>query len=88
MKAHVQCDLLQGSEEEEITPEFVLPPQTLVTDYSEFWGEGNKRLSYFLISYFPWSSLVPKSQPQKFNVLAVNNKAYGSQVMGSKMWRK
>ena len=36
MKAHVQCDLLQGSEEEEITPEFVLPPQTLVTDYSEF----------------------------------------------------
>ena len=67
---------------------FVLPPQTLVTDYSEFWGEGNKHLSYFLISYFPWSSLVPKSQPQKFNVLAVDNKAHGSQVMGSKMWRK
>ena len=56
---------------------FVLPSQTLVTEYSE-------ALSYFWI--FPWSSLVPKSQPQKFHVLAVNNKTHGSQVMGSKMW--
>ena len=63
---------------------FVLPPQTLVTEYSVFWREGNKALSYFWI--FPWSSLVFKSQPQKFHVLAVNNKAHGSQMMGWKMW--
>ena len=58
MKAHVQCDLLQGSEEEEITPEFV-----------SLWGKGDGLL---YSPHRPWLQITLNFEERAINISATS----------------